>query len=105
MPLPSPKTKLKTSTLKSFGWLAMFSAFSALPSLLLSLQTLGKHDIDSIMTQLGLLIMGCVVFVALTLALRSFLNRNHSFAKANAIIAGMIVLNIVYAAVSGASLL
>ena len=104
MPLPSPKTKLKPSTLKFFGWLAMFSAISAMPSLLLTLQALGKRDPDSIMTQLGLLIMGTVVFVTLTLALRSFLNRNLSFARANAIISGMIVLNIVYAAVSGTAL-
>jgi hypothetical protein len=72
---------------------------------LLSLRFEGRHDDLAQTVQILLQGSGTVIFVALTALFRGFLARNCLFRKADAIILGLIVLNLSYAVVSSAGLL
>jgi hypothetical protein len=98
------KGPLKPITLKAAGMLAMVSAVASLPLFLLSLAFEGRHDDAARTMQLLLQGVGTVIFVALTAILRNFLARNCLFKKADAIILCLIILNLIYAAASSASL-
>jgi hypothetical protein len=96
---------LEPTILRAAGILAMTSAVAGLPMFLLSLRFEGRHDDFARTVQLLLQGSGTVIFVALTALLRGFLARNCRFRKANAIIFGLIVLNLAYAVASSAGLL
>lgn len=85
--------------------LAMVSAVSSLPLFWLSLRFEGRHDDLAQTVQLLLQVGGTGIFVALTTLFREFLTRNCLFRKADAIIIGLIVLNLVYAVTSSIALL
>lgn len=82
----------------------MISAVLSLPLFLLSLHFEGRHDDLARIVQLLLQWGGSGIFVALTILFRGFLVRNCRFRKADAIIAGLIALNLVYAVVSSTGL-
>ncbi len=85
--------------------LAMASAVSSLPLFLLSLRFEGRHDDLARTVQLLLQAGGTGIFVALTILFRGFLVRNCLFRQADAMITGLIVLNLVYAVASSIGLL
>jgi len=82
----------------------MTSAVLSLPLFLLSLRFEGRHDDVARTVQLLLQGVGTGIFVVLIALLRGFLVRNCRFRKANAIITGLILLNLTYALVSAGSL-
>ena len=104
MTLPDTENRLNVSTLKLFGFLAMFSAVTTIPFLLFSLTMSGRKDIEAGISHLFLLVASVIIFTAVSIALCSFLKRNHGFTGVHLIIAAMILLNIVYSFVSGAAL-
>ncbi|MBI2355393.1 MAG: hypothetical protein HYV06_10305 [Deltaproteobacteria bacterium] len=100
MRTPTAKGALRPTTLRAGGMLAMASAVLTLPMFLYSLQLEGRHDESALTMQLLLQGIGTFIFVALIATLRGFLVRNCAFKKAGAIILGLIILNLLYAAAS-----
>lgn len=96
---------LKPIILKSAGMLAMASALLTMPMFLVSYQLEGRHDYTATAIHLALQGIGTVIFVALALTFRSLLVKNCSFKKADSVILALIILNLIYAITSAASLL
>lgn len=94
-----PET-MGTKSLAAAGRVAMVSAILTLPLSLLSLHLAGRQDEMARAAQLALQWSGTLIFLVLTLLFRRFLVSNCRFSKANGIINALILLNLLYAALS-----
>jgi len=92
--------QMGTKSLTSAGVLAMVSAILTLPLFLLSITLADRHDQIANSFQLALQWSGTLIFLLLILLVRRFLVFNCLFKKANALIALLILLNLLYAGVS-----
>ncbi len=82
----------------------MISAFIAIPLVYVSYRLEGRVDLESRMINTGIQVFGTVIFVAITLLLRKFLNKTLAFHLTDKIIDLMIKINVVIGAVSIISL-
>lgn len=101
---PTVTRPLKPTTLKVAGMLAIASAMLTVPLFLFSVLLEGRYDATARFIHLALQGIGTLIFLALTVSVYYFLNRNCGFYRVNSIILGQIVLNLVYAVASSVSI-
>jgi hypothetical protein len=82
------------------GIVAMASAILTPPLFLISIILAERHDDLARTGQIALQLTGTVIFLVLILLFRRFLVFNCLFKKANSLISVLIILNLVYAAVT-----
>jgi len=96
----SLRGSMESKSLAAAGRIAMVSAILTLPLSLLSIMLTERHDDFARAGQLALQWSGTLIFLVLMLLFRRFLVANCRFGKANGIINALILLNLLYAAIS-----
>jgi hypothetical protein len=86
---------VSATTLKIAGWLAMLSAVITLPLVYLSFRLEGRIDPAAQLVETAIQVVGVVIFVAVTVLLKRFLNSTCRFHLADRLIDVMIKANIV----------
>jgi hypothetical protein len=89
-----------SKSLTTAGIVAMASAILTLPLFLISIKLAERHDEIARTGQIALQWTGTIIFLILILLFRRFLVFNCLFKKANSLITVLIILNLVYAAVT-----
>src|ERR1035437_3897935 len=89
-----------SKSLTTAGILAMASAILTLPLFLISIKLAERHDDIARTGQIALQWTGTIIFLVLILLFRRFLVFNCLFKKANSLMTVLIILNLVYAAVT-----
>lgn len=86
---------MSATTLKTAGWLAMISAIITLPLVYLSFRLEGQSDLTAQLLETTIQVLGIVIFVAVTILLKRFLNSTFNFHLTDRLIKLMIKANIV----------
>ena len=82
-------------TFTASAWLTMISAFATIPMAYLAITMEGRNDSVGTLTQVGLQVVGTLLFVAITLILKRFLNRLFVFHDTDKSINLMVITDIV----------
>src|SRR5450631_4072035 len=85
---------LTYKSLITAGWVAMFSAFIAIPFSYLTYKLEGNTDVTTVALQASLQLFGTVLFIVITRFLKKLLNEQYAFHDTDRQIDLMIMANV-----------